>query len=55
MFGAIPFEVDVNVFSAVPVRLHWAAVADELLKLQCVVLVDILDPKSSSIRVKEMG
>ena len=30
---AIPFEIDDDVSSALPVRLHWVVVADEVLEV----------------------
>ena len=45
MFGVIPFKIDADVSSAVPVRLHQVVVADQLLEVQGVLFVDILDPK----------
>ena len=45
MFCAIPFEINAGVSRAVPVRLHWVVVADELLEVQGVLFIDILDPK----------
>ena len=45
MFGVIPFEIDADVSSVVPVRLDRVVVADELLEVQGVLLADVLDSK----------
>ena len=41
----IPFEIDVDVLSAIPVGLYLVDVADDFLKVKGVVFVDIIDPK----------
>ena len=45
MLGVVSFEIDADVSSAFSVRFHRIVVADELLEVQGILLVDVLDPK----------